>query len=212
VGRKFIIFWLVINSMSQSVTDTLTHAWEQTAPPSSECQRALLTDITLLDLQENDLPSRLVLTAMVSDGPELVWEFSLPDNDEEMEALFSCLPSVTERDAALDVSQADEPIWVRQATDADESVAVTSARWDRSGEWLLVSLDAPQQQFGLIDRWGRVLATAVLLCDERLGVWRIVLQLGVLVGLALVVEPAWPIVLAGLLILASEEVALNAFR
>jgi hypothetical protein len=198
--------------MSQSVTDALTHAWEQTAPPQSECQRAILTEIDLLDRQDDELPSRLVLTATVSDGPELVWEFSLPDDNEEMAALLSRLPSTMESDTALDVSKADEPIWVRQPPTDDVSVPVQSARWDRSGEWLLVSFDAPQQPPGLIARWGRVLTTAVLLGDERLGVWRILLQLGVLVGLALVVEPAWPIVLAGLLILAIEEVALKTLR
>lgn len=192
--------------------DALTRAWEQTAAPSSECQRATITDIALLDLQNSELPSRFVLTATVSDGPELVWEFSLPDDDEAMEALLSRLPSTTESDAALDVSQADEPIWVRQPTTEDVSVPVQSARWDRSGEWLLVSLDAPPQRPGLIARWGRVLTTAVLLCDDILGVWRILLQLAVLVVLALVVEPAWPIILAGLLILAAEEVALITFR
>ena len=57
-----------------------------------------------------------------------------------------------------------------------------------------------------------MLTATVLLCDDMLGVWRILLQLGVLVVLALVVEPAWPIVLAGLLILAAEEVALRTFR
>jgi hypothetical protein len=192
--------------------EALTHAWEQTAPPQRECQRAILTDIDLLDRQDDALPSRLVLTATVSNEIEtdLVWEFVLL-NDEELEAVLSRLPSTTESDAALDVSQADVPIWVRQATADDVSVPGQSARWDRSGEWLLESLDAPEQSPGLIARWGRVLTTAVLFGDERLGVWRILLQLGVLVGLTFVVEPAWPIVLVGLLILASEEVALMAF-
>jgi hypothetical protein len=197
--------------MSQSVTDALTHAWEQTAPPQSECQRAILTEIDLLDRQDDELPSRLVLTATVSNETDLVWEFVLP-NDEEMEALLSRLPAVTDGDRPIDVSLVDEPIWVRQATADDVPMPSQSARWDRSGEWLLVSLDAPQQQFGLIARWGRVLTTAVLLGDERLGVWRILLQLGLLIALALVVEPAWPIVLAGLLILAIEEVALKTLR
>ena len=207
--QEVILFWPVIHSMPR-FADALGHAWEQTAPPERECQRAMLTDIALLDRQDGDCPSRLVLTATVSDETELVWEFSVPD-DKETAALLSRLP-ITEGDAALDVSQTDAPIWVRQATDADASVAVTSARWDRSGEWLLVSLDAPQQSPGLIARWGRVLTAAVLLCDDMLGVWRILLQLGVLVVLALVVEPAWPLVLAGLTILACEEVALRAFR
>jgi hypothetical protein len=208
--RKFIIFCSMIYNMPRSA-EALTHAWEQTAPPQRECQRAILTEIDLLDRQDDELPSRLVLTATVSNETDLVWEFVLL-NDEELEAMLSRLPAGTESDAALDVSQADVPIWVRQATADDVAVPGQSARWDRSGEWLLVSLDAPQQPPGLIDRWGRVLATAVLVGDERLGVWRIVLQLGLLIALALVIEPAWPIVLAGLLILAAEEVALMAFR
>jgi hypothetical protein len=193
--------------------DALTHAWEQTAPPQRECQRAILTDIDLLDRQDDALPSRLVLTATVSNSTEtdLVWEFVLL-NDEELEAVLSRLPAVTDGDPSIDGSLGDAPIWVRQATADDVAVPSQSARWDRSGEWLLESLDAPQQPPGLIDRWGRALATAVLVGDERLGVWRILLQLGLLIALALVVEPAWPIVLAGLLILAAEEAALMTFR
>jgi hypothetical protein len=198
------------HSMPRSA-EALTHAWEQTAPPQSECQRAILTEIDLLDHQDDELPSRLVLTATVSNETDLVWEFFLP-NDEELEAVLSRLPAVTDGDHSIDGSLVDEPIWVRQPPADDVSVPGQSARWDRSGEWLLESLDAPQQHSGLIARWGRVLATAVLFGDERLGVWRILLQLGVLVGLAFVVEPAWPIVLVGLLILASEEIALKTFR
>jgi hypothetical protein len=64
----------------------------------------------------------------------------------------------------------------------------------------------------LVHRWGRVLTAIVLLLDETLGVWRFVLQMGLLLALVVVIEPAWAIALGGGLIIACEEVALLAFR
>lgn len=195
--------------MARSVTDALTHAWEQTADPRDEWEQATIRDIALLDLSESELPSRLVLTATIADGTDLVWELSIPDpdGDAEMAALLSRLPAGMDGDVSLDGSLADEPIWVRQASD-DAAVPVTSARWDRSGEWLLKSLDVRPQRPGLIHQWGRLLMATVLVLDELLGRGRIILQLVLLAALALVVEPAWAIVFAGLVILACEEVGL----
>lgn len=210
---KFMIAWPVTNSMARSLTETVTHAWEQTANPSNEWRQATIRDIALLDLSESELPSRLVLTATIADGTDLVWEMSIPDPDEdaEMAALLSQVPAGMDDDGSLDGALVDKPIWVRQASD-DSAVPVTSARWDRSGEWLLTSFDTRPQRYGFIHQWGRLLTSTVFVLDDLLGVWRIGLQLGVIVALALVVTPAWPIVLVGLMILACEEVALLAFR
>jgi hypothetical protein len=181
--------------MSQSVTSALNSARERTAGPG-DWQSATLTDITPLDTPDSfDGPSPLSMTVTTSDGTELVWEVSDQTVGDEF------------REGAT--------VWIRQGDARNDPVPIASERWNRSGQWLLESPAARQRRHSLVHRWGyrwgRLLTTTILFLDLTLGRWWLVLQLGLISALAIFVEPAWAIVLAGLLILACEEVALMAF-
>lgn len=182
--------------MAQSLTNALAHARERTAGPGSDWQSATLTDITPLDTPDSfDGPSPLSMSVTTQDGADLVWEVSAP--------------------AIVDESMEGETVWIRQGDVRNDPVPVASERWDRSGQWVLESPAARQRRQSLVhrwvDRWGRMLTTTVLFLDLTLGRWWLVLQIGLIIALALVVEPAWAIVLGGLTILVCEEVAIKAY-
>jgi hypothetical protein len=177
--------------MSQSVTSALTDARERTAGPGSEWQSATIIDITPLATHDLDVPS-LSMTATTSDGTTLVWEFS----DQTMGGEF--------RDGEI--------VWVRQRYARSEGVPDSSERWDRSSQWVLESTADRQRRQSFVYRWGRGLAAIVLFADITLGRWRLVLQIGLILSLALVVKPAWAIGLGGLTIVACQEVALKAIQ
>jgi hypothetical protein len=177
--------------MSQSVTSALTAARERTAGPGSDWQSATLTDLTSLATHDLDVPS-LSMTATTSEGTDFVWEVS----DQ----------------APVDELHVGETIWIRQGNARSESVSADSSRWDTTGQWVLESSAARQRRQSLVHRWGRGLAATVLFADLTLGLWRVILQVTLLLVLVIVVEPAWAIGLAGLVILACEEVVLKAVQ
>lgn len=201
-----------MNSM-ESVTSAFDHAQERTAGPGAEWQQATITGIEALDTHAPEVPARIALTVTAQDGSELVWEGSLPTPlDDDSDSLTSRLIRSTD-DAAPSVSSLDgETVWIRHRSPEHEAVPATSERWDRSGQWLLESPADRQRRQGLVHRWGRVLTATVLFLNETLGVWRLVLQIGLLIALAFLIEPAWAIILGGVTILACEEVALIAVR
>jgi hypothetical protein len=193
--------------MHQSITSALTHVREQTAGPDRGWQRATVTNVSSLDAPDTlDDPSRLVLTATTQDGTALVWEFSLDGSADD--ALLSHLTTAAGGDAALD----GQTVWIRQHETRSEGVPDAGQRWDRSGHWILEPPADHQRRQTLTYRLGRVFTATVLFLDLILGRWRRILQIGLLITLVVVIEPAWAIVLGGLTILACEEVALMAFR
>jgi hypothetical protein len=200
--------------MSQSVTSALNSVRERTAGPGSDWQRATITDIAPPDFATSSRllarPSHLVLTVTVQDGTELDWKCAMPWSDDETDAC-SYLMTATGNESLGD-SLVGEPVWVRQRYARSEGVPDSSERWDRSGQWVLESSADRQRRQSFVYRWGRVLAASVLFLDLTLGLWRLVFQVALLLALAVIVEPAWAIVLGGLTILACEEVALKAIR
>jgi hypothetical protein len=192
------------------MTRALNQARARTAGPGrEEWQSVTITDITPLDTADNsgDPQSPLLLTATTQDGTELTWHLpaaALTDNTSFIVCLLG-----RDGDEAADYShQVGETLWIQERPIPAIYGGTTSVRCDTSGRWLLESAASRRKRQTVLYRWGRAVTTALVFLDATIGMWRLIIQLGLLLALAIVFEPAWAILLGGITILACQEVAL----
>jgi hypothetical protein len=215
--------------MAESMTRALNQAKARTVwSEGTEWQQATITDITPVDTPGSARSTQAQLTATTQDGTALTWQLpaaALIDHS----SLFARLRGRISDDSLADVLNGrlddglcvGETIWVREdpisaAYDGEppslpEKYEVDKGvLWDTSGNWRLESPFSRRDRQTVLHRWGRFLMIGVILLDETLGLWWRVLELGLIAALAVLIEPAWVIVIAGLLLVACQEVGLLA--
>jgi hypothetical protein len=205
------------------MTRSLNQARARTAGPGGEkWQQATIMDITPLDTPDSasDTQPLLTLTATTQDGTELTWELpaaALIDDTSVIARLFGR----NSDDGMDDLLRVGETIWVREdpisaAYDGEPpsmpgmSNMDKGVLWDTSGQWRLESPFSRRDRQTVLHRWGRFLMIMVILLDETLGLWWRVLEFALIAALAVLIEPAWVIVVTGLLLVACQEVGLLA--